>query len=177
MKRGLVNVLFIMVTIGGLSTLFASSGGGEHTDIAPRTLNFLIFAGILYYLLADPIKTFFADRKSKISTALEARENKLKAAKAALKDAEEYLVSSKKLAEELIKTANSDVTLGLEKSKQAVQNEIALLEKHYNEDCEFLKKKTVMRAVEEELNQIFTLKGYGVSDEEFAKIFAKKVAK
>ncbi len=178
MKRGLVNVLFIVVAIGGLNALFASSGEGSgHTDIAPRTLNFLIFAAILYYLIADKIKAFFVERKTKISQALEAREHKLKAAKAALAEAEEYLANAKKLADELIKTANSDVVLGLEKSKQVTQKEVELLEKLHSEDCELLKKKTVMRAVGEELDQIFTLKGYGVSDEEFAKIFAKKVAK
>lgn len=178
MKRGLVNVLFILVTIGGLSALFASSGEGHgHTDIAPRTLNFLIFAAILYYLIADKLKAFFAERSSKISAALEAREAKILAAKAELKEAEEYFANSKKLAEELIITTHNDVKLGVEKIEQNTVKDIALLEKQHGEDCELLKKKTVMRAVGEELHQIFTIKGYGVSDAEFAEIFAQKVAK
>jgi len=32
---------------------------GRATDFIPRIFNFLIFAGILYYLLASPIKNFF----------------------------------------------------------------------------------------------------------------------
>jgi F-type H+-transporting ATPase subunit b len=175
MKRGFINVLFLTIALGGLSSLFASSGSGD-TDIAPRTLNFVIFAAILYYLIADPIKAFFVERKAKITSALEMRESKLKAAKSAVVDAEQYLVDSKKLADELLKTANSDVVLLKERAKQAALNEIATLEKQFNDDCELMKKKTVMRAVEEELSQIFTIKGYGVSDQEFAQIFAKKVA-
>jgi len=38
--------------------LFANSDGAE-TDIIQRTVNFVIFAGILWYLLADKIKAFF----------------------------------------------------------------------------------------------------------------------
>lgn len=175
MKRGLINVLFITFAIGGFNSLLASSGLGE-TDIAPRTLNFIVFAAILYYLIADPIKKIFVERKTKIASALEARETKLKAAKVALQEAEQYLVDSKKLAEELIKAANNDVALLSEKARQATIDETAILEKQFNDDCELLKKKTVMRAVEEELSQIFTIKGYGVSDQEFAQIFAKRVA-
>ena len=39
--------------------LFANEGAKE-TDIVQRTVNFIIFAGILWYLLADKIKAFFA---------------------------------------------------------------------------------------------------------------------
>ncbi|RLA78484.1 MAG: F0F1 ATP synthase subunit B, partial [Epsilonproteobacteria bacterium] len=55
------------------AVLLASSGnGGEETryflqtgretDFWPRLVNFTIFASLLYYLLANPIKNFFKDR-------------------------------------------------------------------------------------------------------------------
>ena len=42
--------------------LFAQEGAETDYDIVQRTVNFIIFAGILWYLLADKIKAFFADR-------------------------------------------------------------------------------------------------------------------
>ena len=62
--------------------LLANEGAVE-TDIVQRTVNFIIFAGILWYLLADKIKAFFANRtvegakadvdsvKQKVATAVD----------------------------------------------------------------------------------------------------------
>lgn len=53
---------------------FASGGGEGHGpswfDFAWRTVNFLILAGVLYWLLAKKVKTFFAGRREGIRTAL-----------------------------------------------------------------------------------------------------------
>ena len=38
--------------------LLANEGAVE-TDLVQRTVNFIIFAGILWYLIADKIKAFF----------------------------------------------------------------------------------------------------------------------
>jgi F-type H+-transporting ATPase subunit b len=47
---------FLLFLAGVLA--FASEGSG-HTDIIPRTINFIIFVAILWYLVGDKVKRFF----------------------------------------------------------------------------------------------------------------------
>jgi F-type H+-transporting ATPase subunit b len=56
----------IIVTVLLLSAyLFGSDAGAEgSTDIVQRTINFLIFAGILFYILAEPVKNYFSGRSN-----------------------------------------------------------------------------------------------------------------
>ena len=48
------------------------------TDIIQRTVNFLIFAGIVYYLIAEPVKAYFTGRTQGIADELEKVQNRLK---------------------------------------------------------------------------------------------------
>lgn len=91
----------------GLSLLAASlalagggeaAHGGEHgitpekiTDFIWRTVNFIVFAGILIYLVAKPAKEFFAKRASDISESFEELEAKKAEAEAALQAAQNRL--------------------------------------------------------------------------------------
>ncbi len=61
---------------------------GRETDYIPRIFNFTIFVGILYYLLANPIKNFFKGRKEGIANQLKEIEAKLQASKDEKKEAE-----------------------------------------------------------------------------------------
>ena len=48
----------MLVVLAISSVAFASGGTVEHggTDIFQRTVNFLLFAGLLWYLLAKPVR-------------------------------------------------------------------------------------------------------------------------
>ena len=87
-----------------LTSLALASGGGEAAhgeahgitpakinDFIWRTVNFLVFAGILIYLVAKPAKQFFAQRASDIGETFEDLEVKKAEAEAALLAAEERL--------------------------------------------------------------------------------------
>ena len=75
--------------------LFANEGAVE-TDIVQRTVNFIIFAGILWYLLADKIKAFFAERSLSIQSELDKVQDTLKASQEKVKDAQKKLEEAKK---------------------------------------------------------------------------------
>jgi F-type H+-transporting ATPase subunit b len=62
-------------------------------DLMWRTVNFVIFAGILYKLAAKPIKTFFAGRKAEISTELQDLESEKIKVQKALKEAKAQLAA------------------------------------------------------------------------------------
>lgn len=88
-----------LLLVLGLSLITASvalAAGGEAahgispakiSDFIWRTVNFLVFAGILIYLTAKPIKAFFAQRSSDISTSFEELEAQKIAAEEALEAA------------------------------------------------------------------------------------------
>ena len=75
--------------------IFASEGAVE-TDIVQRTVNFIIFAAILWYLLADKIKAFFASRTLGIQAELDKVQDTLKASQDKVADAQKKLVDAKK---------------------------------------------------------------------------------
>ena len=93
---GLISGLFLV------GAAWASEAGGHgHGGIDPaklpdllwRTVNFVIFAGILYKLAAKPIKTFFAGRKTEISTELQDLETEKIKVQRALKEAKAQLAA------------------------------------------------------------------------------------
>jgi F-type H+-transporting ATPase subunit b len=88
-----------------LTSLALASGGGEAaahgeahgitpakiSDFIWRTVNFLVFAGILIYLVYKPAKQFFAQRATDIGETFEELETKRAEAEAALVAAQERL--------------------------------------------------------------------------------------
>ena len=81
--------------------LFANTEGAE-TDIVQRTVNFIIFAGILWYLLADKIKAYFAGRTASIQAELDKVQDSLKASKDRIEEANKKLEEAKALATEIV---------------------------------------------------------------------------
>jgi F-type H+-transporting ATPase subunit b len=79
---------------------WASEAGG-HGGITPakiedfiyRTMNFAVFAGVLYYLLAKPIKNFFAGRRQEIAQSLADLEKQKVQAQKALRAAKAQLAA------------------------------------------------------------------------------------
>jgi len=88
----------------------ALAAGGEQGGITPakiqdfiwRTVNFLVFAGILIKLVMKPAKTFFAQRSQGIAQSLDDLEAQVAAAEQALKDAEARLAAVAAEREKLI---------------------------------------------------------------------------
>jgi F-type H+-transporting ATPase subunit b len=106
----LLSLGFSLVLVGLALASEAAHGGGHGgidaakiTDFTWRTVNFLVFAGILIKLLAKPAKNFFGQRSQEIAQSLEDLEAKKAAAAAALKEAEARLAEVAKEREAIIK--------------------------------------------------------------------------
>ena len=58
---------------------YALASEAEHggTDIVQRTVNFLLFAGLVWYLVGEPVKNYFASRSQGISDELKKVQEKL----------------------------------------------------------------------------------------------------
>jgi F-type H+-transporting ATPase subunit b len=158
--------------------LFASGGAesGEGTDIVQRTVNFLIFAGILYYLLADPIRNFFSGRSKAIADELEKVQERLRESKRAKEEALQKIEEAKKFAEDLKITSAKENKLLEERLVEQCDVEIENIVKQ-NAALMDLEKRQMTRAIVEELMQDLLEQESAAFDKEtMAKIIMKKVA-
>jgi len=84
---------------------------GRHTDLAPRIFNFVLLAGLLYYLLATPLKNFLKSRSDSIAKELEEIEAKREASRDAKIKAQQDLESAKLKAVDIVSDAKAELAL------------------------------------------------------------------
>jgi F-type H+-transporting ATPase subunit b len=154
--------------------LFAS-GSGE-TDIVPRTVNFLIFAAIVYYLLADKIKGFLSDRTKSIQAELDEVQNTLEESKKKVDEAKAELENAKQIAADLVKEAQADVDNIKTKIATSYENDIAHLSKSFDEKIELETKKSTKEVVSVVLEELMSKDNVAVTQDDLANIILKKVA-
>ncbi|WP_121280368.1 F0F1 ATP synthase subunit B [Helicobacter pylori] len=91
-----------------LSPLCATGLDISQTDIIERSLNFLLFAGILWYFLAKKLRSFLRSKSLEISKRLEEIQVQLKVSKENKKKLLKELEQAKEKAELIISDANKE---------------------------------------------------------------------
>jgi F-type H+-transporting ATPase subunit b len=155
--------------------LFASDSAVEF-DILERTVNFFIFAAIIYYLLSDKLKAFFVERTSSIQSELDKVQEILKESDKKLVDAKQEVLNARKVAEELITTATSEIKIIKRKIEKATVQEITNLENSFDEKTKLEVRKVKKEVVENVLNQLLSNDNIDLSQKDLADIILKKVA-
>jgi len=175
--------LFALLMVPAI--LLASGGGeesrylmqtGRESDFWPRVINFAIFASLLYYLIANPIKNFFNGRKEDISAQLREIEEKLQAAKDEKKEAQNRLDESDKRAEEIIADAKKEAEILAKKIAEANENELLLMEKQLEEKMALEERKAAREAIDEILSENITNDDIMIDEAKVVDIISKKVA-
>ncbi len=151
----------------------AASGG---TDFVPRLVNFIIFAAIIYYFVAEPVKNFFKNRSGGIAAELEEVQNRLKAAKKAKEDAKAAYEAAQKTAEEIIESAKKESQLLAKKLDEQLHAELENLEKLQEEKMEVEKRQMVRKTVSEVLSELFKGDAIAMDEKKFVNLIMKKVA-
>jgi F-type H+-transporting ATPase subunit b len=149
---------------------------GRENDFWPRVVNFTIFASLLYYLVANPIKDFFKGRSAGIATQLNEIEEKLQAAKDEKKEAQIRLDASEKKAEEILVDAKAEAVILAEKIATSNQNELTLLEKQLEEKMTLEERKSAREAIDEVLSENITTDDINLDEKKVVDIISKKVA-
>ena len=115
---------FLAMALILAADVFAASGGGEShaaewKDFAWRMMNFVILAGLLYWLMAKKIKEFFSGRRDEIKLALEQ-------AQAAKEEAEqkykEYTAKLEKATEEIAGISEMIKSQGLIEKERIIED-------------------------------------------------------
>jgi len=159
---------------GETSRYFAQTG--RENDFWQRVVNFTIFASVLYYLIASPIKNFFVGRKEGIAGQLKEIENKLQAAKDEKKDAQTRLAESSKKAEQIITDAKKEAILLAQKVVETNENELVLMDKQFAERMTSEERKAAREAIDEILNENITNDDIMINESKVVDIISKKVA-
>ena len=159
---------------GEVSRYFAQTG--RENDFWPRVINFTIFASILYYLIANPIKSFFKGRREGISAQLKEIESKLQAAKDEKREAQARLDESVSKAAEIIEDAKAEAKILSEKIAEASLNELNVLEKQFEEKISLEERKAVRDVIDEILTENITTEDIVLNETKVVDIISKKVA-
>lgn len=168
--------IFIMAMIATVSFASGTEATGAETDIIQRTVNFLIFAGIVYYLIAEPVKGYFTGRTQGIADELEKVQTRLKESKAAKEAANAKIEDAKVLAEEIMSSCKKENVIINEKMAAQLEFDLSNLEKQQNDIMELDKRQMVRSVVEEVLADALTQDNSGLDKDAFADIILKKVA-
>lgn len=167
-------ILFTLFAVVPVA-LFASDSDVD-TDIFERTINFIIFVTIIYYLLADKLKDFFGNRTTSIQSELDKVQELVKDSKKKVADATLEVEKAKQIAIELIESANNDVDSIKKNVEVALEQEIAVLSKNFDEKTELEARKVKKEVVENVLNQLLVDENIKLSQSELTNIISKKVA-
>ncbi len=146
------------------------------TDIVERTINFVIFAAIIYYLTADKARNFFKQRKLDIASDLEKVQIKLKESKKLKDEAERKVEEAKKIAEDIIATTKKEVYIIAQKAEEQTKHDVELLVKQYNENMEFQKRKAQKVVVNEILIDLYDSDVLELNEKSYTDIISRKVA-
>lgn len=178
-KIVLLSLLVVPITLlasGDAESTRYFAQTGRETDFFPRTVNFTIFAALLYYLLANPIKDFFKGRKEGIAAQLKEIEEKLQAAKDEKKGAQARFNESEKKAEQIIVDAKKEAQFLAEKIALSNQDDLVNMAKQAEEKMAFEEKKSAREAIDEVLSENISNADIMIDDNKVVDIISQKVA-
>jgi len=155
--------------------LLANEGGGE-TDIVPRAINFIIFASIMYYLLADHVKNAYKGRIAGIADRLNSIQVKVKESIAAKEAAQAKVEEAKANALVLVESSKKEAQLLSVKVANDTDVELQNLEKGFKEKIQIEKRRMARSVVANVLDEMFDKDSISIDKEELVKIVMKKVA-
>ena len=165
-------VLMIMISTVAL----ASSAENAGTDIVQRTVNFLLFAGLIWYLVAEPVKNYFASRSQAIADELKKVQDKLKETGALKKEALAKITDAEKFAEELAISSKKENKILNDNIITQCDVDLEILAKQQITLMDFEQRKMVRSVVEETLEEVLSQSSDSFDKKAMANVILKKVA-
>lgn len=168
----------ILITVLMLSAyLFGSDAAHEgSTDIIQRTVNFLIFAGILYYLLAEPLKNYFTGRSANIASELEKVQERLRESKRLKEAAEHKIDDANRFAHDLSEITKKECKLLNDKIIAQTEIDVEIAQKHNNVLMDLEKRKMIRDVVGEVMGDVLRASDTAMGKDAMTDILKKKVA-
>jgi F-type H+-transporting ATPase subunit b len=160
-----------------ISTIaLASDAGQGNTDIVQRTVNFLLFAGLVWYLVAEPVKNFFASRSQAIADEMKKVQDRLKETADLKKEALARVSEAEKFAEELVLSSKKENKILNDAIIAQCETDLETLVKQQAVLMDFEQRKMVRKVVEETLEEVLSQSADSFDKEAMANVILKKVA-
>ena len=173
----------IPLTIAFVLPVVAIASGAEHHDVTMsnsdfwyRVINFSIFAGLMYYLVANPIKDFFKGRQVGIANQLKEIEEKLQASKDAAKTAEAQLETNKAKAKEIVSDSVSEAKILAENIAKKNETVLSAMDKQLDEKMEVERNKMAKETISALLNDGISNDDIAIDESKVVSLISKKVA-
>lgn len=146
------------------------------TDILARTINFVIFASLIYYFVGDKAKAFFKERSDGIKSELQKVQDRLKETKIAKQNADKKVEDAKKLATEILATSKKENKLLSEKVDAQMVLDLKSLENSHQTLLAFDQRDMVTSVVDEIMSDVLSDKNIPLDNDAITDIILKKVA-
>ena len=155
---------------------FGAKDGAPDYDILARTFNFVLFAGILYYFIKNPIKNAYKGRIEAIEKKMTQSRNKILEAQRKEEEARAKAEKMKIQAAEFIENGKVEAKLLKEKIERDAEAAIRILNESFAEQKEFARRDSVRKTVASVLDNAFSDKDIAVSEQALVDIIKKKVS-
>ncbi len=155
--------------------LFASDVNIADSDIIERTINFIIFIVILWYLFANKIKESLKDRQRNIADQLNAVQDKLSQSMAKKEEAYRLLEESKQKAKEIVLNAKKEAEIIADNINKQCNIDIAIINKNHQERISFEHKKIKKMIINDVIDELL-LNNINLSKNDYIDILLKRVA-
>ncbi|QOY52793.1 F0F1 ATP synthase subunit B [Candidatus Sulfurimonas baltica] len=165
-------VLMIMISTIAL----ASNAEHAGTDIVQRTVNFLLFAGLIWYLVAEPAKNYFASRSQGIADEMQKVQDKLKESISLKKDALVKITDAEKFATELLVSSKKENKIINDNIMNQCDVDLEIIVKQQTTLMDFEQRKMVRKVVEDTLEDVLKQSSDSFDREAMANVILKKVA-
>lgn len=154
--------------------VLASQDGQPH-DFIPRTINFIIFAAILYFLLGKVIKKAYYDRINLISSKLRNIEKKLKESSYHKENIQKKIEDTKISGLNMIEQAKFDADMLKKQIAQDCDELITSIKKNYEDKKAYEEKKVSLQATNDILDELFSETSLELKKNDILNIIKKKV--
>ncbi len=167
----------ILVLLLMIST-YALASEAEHagSDIVQRTVNFLLFAGLIWYLVGEPAKNFFASRSQAIADELKKVQEKLDESLTQKKEALAKISDAEKFAEELAVSSKKENKILNDNIMLQCDVELEAMVKQHASKKDFEQRNMVRDVVETIVAETLDQSTEIFDREAMANVILKKVA-
>jgi F-type H+-transporting ATPase subunit b len=155
---------------------FASEAGHGETDIVQRTVNFLLFAGLVWYLVGEPAKNFFASRSQGIADEFKKAQDRLDESIALKETALAKISAAEKFAEELVVTSKKENKIINDNIMTQCELDLETLGKQNVVSKEYAQRKMIRNVVENVITETLAQSSGDFDKEAMANVILKKVA-
>ncbi len=167
-------ILFLLLAS---TSVFASEINTiNSTDIVWRTINFIVFAIIIWYLTANPVKNYLTGRTKKIADELQKVQDKINETKMAKDEAEQKLQNAKELTKEIVELSKKETKVILDSIISQNKADMIVLDEQNRLLMELEKRKMIKNVVSKMLYQLLSEKDLILNQQDMINIILKKVA-